>query len=214
MINKLALDITDFFILKGILKKEQREMCIYGLDLIISAIVNVIVIILVGSIVAEIKYAIVFLIIMIVLRTYTGGYHANTHIGCNIVFISVYLLSVCIMKMHKYEYIDIVVWTLVAIGLVIVALRSPISNKNKMLTEVEREKYKTISVILYSSFILVALMLNIIDEIIVISQVYSFEMYKMSLYININLILVVITMLIGERKERKRHVKKINGSYC
>ncbi len=204
MTNRIALGITDFFLSKGMVKIEEYNICAYGVDLIISGILNAFFVILTGLMINKAVYALVCLIIMIVLRTFTGGYHANTHLGCNSVFIIVFLASVEILELCVTYSMDIIIWLLVSVGIILVAKKTPIKNKNKIVTELESVKYKKASIILYSVIVFVSIILNIIDE----TEIFRLRMRLMSLYININLIIVVIMMVIGEWKEGKEYDKK------
>ena len=59
MIHSVALVIADFFVSKDVITEEEKEVCAYGMELIISGIINVSLVIIIGLITCNIWYAIV-----------------------------------------------------------------------------------------------------------------------------------------------------------
>lgn len=86
---------------KDVITEEEKEVCAYGMELIISGIINVSLVIIIGLITCNIWYAIVYNIMMVVIRMYTGGYHADTHLGCNICYCGVFLISFIILRINR-----------------------------------------------------------------------------------------------------------------
>ena len=80
MIHSVALIIADFLFSKDVITEEEKEVCAYGMELIISGIISVALVIIIGLITGSIWYAVVYNIMMIVIRLYTGGYLSLIHI--------------------------------------------------------------------------------------------------------------------------------------
>ena len=122
MIHSVALVIADFFVSKDVITEEEKEVCAYGMELIISGII--------GLITCNIWYAIVYNIMMIVIRMYTGGYHADTHLGCNICYCGVFLISLIILRIQMLVKGDVLTWIIAAAGYLIIVLNAPLLNKS------------------------------------------------------------------------------------
>ena len=77
-IHSVALVIADFLFSKDAITEEEKEVCAYGMELIISGIISVaLVLIIVDNrqyMVCSYMYC---NMMMILIRTYTGGYHAR-----------------------------------------------------------------------------------------------------------------------------------------
>lgn len=201
MISKIALNVADFFVYKNVINRDMRDVCVYGLDLILSGIVNLAVIFTAGVLIGRLLTALIFVAIIIPIRMFTGGYHADTHIGCNAVCIVTFLLSVVLLNITEKWSLDMVVWFAMSVSIVVVARLSPIENKNKRIAGETKKKYKFISVIIYSLILIVSVFLNIIG--CANDKYMGLEMNTLSLYINITLIIVVCTMVMGKRKEER-----------
>ena len=93
MIHSVALVIADFFVSKDVITEEEKEVCAYGMELIIAGIISVALVLIIGLITGNIWYAVVYNIMMIVIRLYTGGYHADTHVGCNVCYCMAFIIS-------------------------------------------------------------------------------------------------------------------------
>lgn len=93
MIHSVALVIADFLFSKDAITEEEKEVCAYGMELIISGIISVALVLIIGLITGNIWYAVIYNMMMILIRTYTGGYHADTHAGCNVCYCGVYSVS-------------------------------------------------------------------------------------------------------------------------
>ena len=64
MIHSVALVIADFFVSKDVITEEEKEVCAYGIELIISGIISVALVLIIGWITGNIWYAIVYNIMM------------------------------------------------------------------------------------------------------------------------------------------------------
>lgn len=200
MIQKLASEVADYFIKKDIFKDTEREVYIYGFDLMISGLMNVLLVLIAGIILNSLTYALIFVFVMITVRMYTGGYHADTHIMCNIIFLSAFLVSIATLNVINYFSISWIIWFLQCIGLILVTRFVPLENRNKKLSDEQKERYKKIGITLYLTDIVIAVILNIIGRI---GSEYTF-FGNIGLYINIVLIIIALLLIIGIKKEKGR----------
>ena len=199
MIHLIALVIADFFVSKDVITEEEKEVCAYGMELIISGIINVSLVIIIGLITCYIWYAIVYNTMMIVIRMYTGGYHADTHLGCNICYCGVFLISLIILRIQMLVKGDVLTWIIAAAGYLIIALE----HHNKRLTIEQKHKYMIISTMLGISSMLISFMLNIMGMVIRYGE-YTI-LCHISLYINTMLLIIGLLLLLGMRKEGRFH---------
>lgn len=159
MITRIADMISTFFCTKAIIKDSEKDKCRYGLEIMISTIIGFMVIILTGVIFGSTSIAVVYLLCIVPLRTYTGGYHANTYLTCNIVFTLIFVVNLFLYKLiivYDYKY-KLLGFTLLFAFL---ALRYvPVANRNKKLTLKQQNKYRKISFTLYCIYFFVSLLL-------------------------------------------------------
>ena len=141
MIHSVALIIADFLFSKDAITEEEKEVCAYGMELIISGIISVALVIIIGLITGSIWYAVVYNIMMIVIRLYTGGYHADTHVGCNVCYCGTYMISLLMLRIQMYVKGTIITWLIALAGYLIIVLNAPLEHHNKKLTMEQKEKY-------------------------------------------------------------------------
>ena len=74
-IGKLLLD-------KGIIEAEDIQIYLYGIKGGITIIVNILTTLLIGWITGKMLEVIIFSLFLASLRSYSGGYHCSTKVGC------------------------------------------------------------------------------------------------------------------------------------
>ena len=129
MIHSVALVIADFLFSKDVITEEEKEVCAYGMELIISGIISVALVIIIGLITGSIWYAVVYNIMMIVIRLYTGGYHADTHVGCNVCYCGTYMISLLMLRIQMYVRGTIITWLIALAGYLIIVLNAPLEQE-------------------------------------------------------------------------------------
>ena len=109
-----------------IVSEEQMEICEYGLELIASGILNIIILVICSFCLHEEKF--------IVLRLFAGGYHADNHFNCCIIFAGIYLISVFL----RYIAEPPLVLYFIVIEALLILLLSPVESVNKQITSKRR----------------------------------------------------------------------------
>ena len=213
MIHSVALVIADFLFSKDVITEEEKEVCAYGMELIISGIISVALVIIIGLITGSIWYAVVYNIMMIVIRLYTGGYQQRnhicsaityiTHVGCNVCYCGTYMISLLMLRIQMYVRGTIITWLIALAGYLIIVLNAPLEHHNKKLTMEQKEKYMIVSAVLGIASMLISFILNIIGVVIRYGK-YSF-LCQISLYINTMLLIIGLLLLLGVRKEGRFH---------
>ena len=205
MIHSVALVIVDFFVSKDVIKEEEKEVCAYGMELIISGIISVALVLIIGLITGNTCYAVVYNIMMIVIRMYTGGYHADTHVGCNVCYCMAFLISIALLRGQMYIKNDITIWMVAMAGYLIIVLNAPLEHHNKKLTMKQKQDYMIISSVLGIASLLISFGLNIMGVVIRDGEYHI--LCNISSYINIMLLIIGLLLLLGMRKEGRFHEK-------
>lgn len=206
MVHTLAEGITAF-LLKRTQPKEESEIYTYGIELIISGLLGAVLVILAGCIINMPLYSIIYLAVIIPVRMYTGGYHADSRIICNIVFVGSFICTICFTQFCLNNDLSELMWLLDVMALLIICRFAPLENHNKSLTEEEKCRYKTISIVTYIAIMSVSICLDITGRILCVGNQNMYS--KMSLYINSIQILIAVLLLVGIGKERLSHEKGI-----
>ena len=154
--QKLISSLID----NNIIKKEDEEIYMYGLNQIVFVTLNLITTIFIGLIFNKIFEVILFMVTYIPIRVYAGGYHARTKLRCYI-FSVLMLISVCyILKLNLLNsYLLIVILAIIFSGVILYL--APVEDKNKPLDKIEIEVY-TKRTIRNLSLVLIVLCITLI----------------------------------------------------
>lgn len=172
----------------------------YGIEITLSSLFNIVVILLLSLLFNGMIEGFIFLAVLIPTRQFTGGFHADTYLKCNLVFGLSYIIT---LHLFRYTcnmvnvYISIL---LLAVEIFFVSVVCPINNEHKPIHE--RKQYvrsKIISVVLYLFFGLIGL------YFIFISNLYG----NMILY---SLHLITVLGILGILKERRKENEKAKQS--
>lgn len=89
MLSLLSKRISLFLCGNHVIEKEEIEIYQYGFEIILSSLIGFILSIAVGCCLEMFFYALLYYGIFVILRLFTGGFHANTYLSCNLVFLLV-----------------------------------------------------------------------------------------------------------------------------
>lgn len=145
----IARKITDFLICKNCIKDEEKEICQYGYEILLSTFLGYTIVILLSLLCGNFVEGIVFLLVFVVTRMYTGGYHANTYFACNLSLACTYLIYVGMVHILQYSHGGIIfLMLMLSVYCFCTVWFTPIENPNKVLTEEKKKKIRKVSRIL------------------------------------------------------------------
>lgn len=165
--------IGDNLVRSNVIKEEDAEIYIYGINQIFVSVLNVSSALIIGLILGMFLESAVFMAAYIPLRSYAGGYHAKTPLKCYI--LSIIMLVIVLAGMKYFSMPDLTYYAVYAAAITIVFLLSPVEDKNKSLDETEQKVYKkrTVLIALLEFFIGIIFKLSGLDSLFV-AVVYSF----------------------------------------
>lgn len=147
--------------------------------------------ILTGILLSSIDSAIIFYVLFVVIRSYTGGYHADTHLKCKLtlLFCCVTVVFFTNILEDKYNLIMHTIYVLLFISSVLIY--APIINGNKPMKkeEIERNRLK-------------AIIISVV--VCLLSYAVYFFSLRCTISIGITLVIISFLMVIGKLKERRK----------
>lgn len=144
----LSNKITDFLYKKEVISQEQKEVYIYGFTVLFLNLLDILIILALGILIERYLDTIVFLMVFGITRQYTGGYHAKTVSKCLVVYVLIYLVIMFLSSSNVIFVNGAMFQILLCIVYIIaVIIYVPIQNDNKVISNVERKKYKIISIV-------------------------------------------------------------------
>ena len=145
MIAKFAKKINEILIQKGIVQKEDAELYQYGIENGIVVAGNLLASGIFGIVTGRPGLVLVFLLFYASLRSYSGGSHCKSRIGC-------FLISMAILSIPVYTHefvmnnVPATVILMIGIGAVVVILiLSPVESINKPLDDEEKKYYARVT---------------------------------------------------------------------
>ena len=188
MIHTLATTIINVFEKNNVLQHE-KEIYQHGLELILSYMVGLIIQIIFCIVTGFWIETTMFIIFFESLRRYTGGYHASTYWGCNVVYLFAY--GVYYLWVTSIEVTIPVLLMVYTISSICICIKAPITHEHNPLSKIERVQYKRKSILFVSLFTSVFVLLLITNHV--------YYALNLTVPIFMNAILMILGLLFNER---------------
>lgn len=190
VIHKFAQMIADYLCNNETIKEEEKDIYIYGYEIMLSNIVNFMIILSLGLFLNQLIDGFLFYITFIITRQYCGGYHANTYLKCNLIFGFLCLLTLFFSNiLYPYiSFISLMILFFIYIGCIFEY--APIDNEYKRLSEEDKKKYRKISI-----------WISILWLVVDILLFFTAKEYAITLTITLVIIAMLMVIEINRRKE-------------
>ena len=145
MIAKFAKKINEILIQKEIVQKEDAELYQYGIENGIVVAGNLLASGIFGIVTGRPGLVLVFLLFYASLRSYSGGSHCKSRIGCFL--ISMAILSIPVYT-HEFVMNNVPATVIFMIGIaavVVILILSPVESINKPLDDEEKKYYARVT---------------------------------------------------------------------
>lgn len=190
MIRYASKSLVNFLEKQKVIEEEKREIYIYGYEIMFSNILGLVITLTLGLLFGKFIYALLFYAVFVSLRQYTGGYHANTYLHCNLFFLLNIALGLSSTELTPYWH-----WyysLLLFIFYFTVILRfAPLDNKNKRLSMGEKVKHKKTAIFLSVFWIGAA-------------SIASIFFVQIGIVVSVTMFLVALLLVIGVKVEKRR----------
>lgn len=172
-LEKLSHKIGDDLVRSGVVKEEDAEVYIYGINQILAYVLNASSSLIIGLIFGVTFEIIIFMAAYIPLRSFAGGYHAKTPLRCYI--FSVIMLIVVSIGLKYLSVSEWVYYAVLLVSVLGILVLSPVEDRNKPLDEMEHKVYKKRAVIISTAELVISGLLKLAGlENLFVAVVYSF----------------------------------------
>jgi len=187
MIKSTSNKLLQYLIKADVIDKSEDALAYYkyGLEITISSLLNIVLIISIGVVSGQLIESILFLICFVPLRQFTGGYHANSYLKCNLLFSILFIILLTIFNLTVTRISFYWCILMIVFSISIFLSECPIEHSNKPLTDSQKMKNKYLSIILGLLY----------GAIGVMSKVLSYNIGVLFLYtlVLISLLVIVAT---------------------
>ena len=173
MIDKITQSLTDK-IRKEMpdVDDERAEVINYGLQILLGEVPKTFIMLLIAYLLGVFKLTLITFLILMPYRTFSGGFHLKTHIGCIVTTCAFYcgtaLLAKYIVLSNVAKYILIIL--LAIFGIIMIKLYAPADTENvPILSKKIRKQKQILSYVTFIIGLIIALFIknNIISNIII-----------------------------------------------
>ena len=180
LLARLAVKIVNNLVHSGVIKEEDAEIYIYGINQILTSVLNVSSALIIGLIFGVFPEIAVFMAAYIPLRSFAGGYHAKTPLSCYV--FSVIMLIVVSIGLKYLHLADWVYYAVLVAATLVVLVLSPVEDRNKPLAEIEQKVYKRRTILIAAVELTLAMLLKLLmlDDLF-IATAYSFVVLSLML---------------------------------
>ena len=180
LLARLAGKIGNNLVHSGVIKEEDAEIYIYGINQILTSVLNVSSALIIGLIFGVFSEIAVFMAAYIPLRSFAGGYHAKTPLSCYV--FSVIMLIVVSIGLKYLHIADWVYYAVLAAVASVVLILAPVEDRNKPLDEIEHKVYKRRTILIAAVELTLAMLLKLLmlDDLF-IATAYSFVVLSLML---------------------------------
>ncbi|HCJ08170.1 MAG TPA: hypothetical protein DHV96_07370 [Lachnospiraceae bacterium] len=135
MSHFLSCKIADFLVRQQQIPEQEWEICQYGYDTLIYSMEQTFLLLILGALLHQMTGTLLHIASYFFIRRYTGGYHASTRLGCTIMTLFTYLLSIGFGNALTYfPHFYIVIGFLQIVYYVLIYQYAPVEHPNKPLT--------------------------------------------------------------------------------
>lgn len=160
LLARLAVKIVNNLVHSGVIKEEDAEIYIYGINQILTSVLNVSSALIIGLIFGVFPEIAVFMAAYIPLRSFAGGYHAKTPLSCYV--FSVIMLIVVSIGLKYLHLADWVYYAVFVAATLVVLVLSPVEDRNKPLDEIEQKVYKRRTILIAAVELTLAMLLKLL----------------------------------------------------
>ena len=149
MISFLSRSVVRSLIKNDIIEMEKAEVYQYGFEILISTTLGLLITVAIGIVLNMFFLSVLYYVIFVMVRQWTGGYHADSYLKCNITFAGITFFTLGMTKLSDMSEM----YSLTIHGLMLVfALLSvwkytPVENPNKPLTKEQKKRNHKVALI-------------------------------------------------------------------
>jgi len=152
---------------------ERAEVINYGLQLVIGEIPKIFILLIAAYFLGILKLTIIGLLLILPYRTFSGGFHLKTHIGCIVATSSFYMGNVLLSKAIIFgnEYVKyMTIFAVWVFSMLMIKLYAPADTENvPILREKDRALKRMLSYITMTLTLIASVIIkdNIISNILI-----------------------------------------------
>jgi len=170
MLTTVVRRITDSMEVSGAFTSDDREIYEYGIHQSLFMLLNLVTIALVGLVLGTVWHMMFFVLAFAPLRSFAGGYHAKSKLGC---YVATTAMAVLVSLLPSWITIgNITTAGILLIFGAVICLLSPTECENKPLDDLEKKVYKRRAIVICAFLVMVALTFLLLGTGIIVEGIF------------------------------------------
>lgn len=165
MLHSLSKAIAFFLMSKHCFEKEELDVYVYGVELVLSSAIGILLILILSIAFSLLWEGVIFILAFTALRSFTGGYHCYTYLRCNTLYVGTF--AVCVLLYMWLAPAAPAVWAVTVLSLLfsggIIIKYSPVAHKNKPLDTAQKKSCRKKAIAVYAGITAAAVVLLITE---------------------------------------------------
>jgi accessory gene regulator B len=145
MISWLSQKLADLLASSDEKAKENRDIYVYGLDVLLSTAANILCVLAIGAVAGRFAATLIFLAGFVALRSVAGGYHASTHFRCFLIMLAAYAAAMAPTFLLGWEALRLAALPAAAVSLAVVIALAPAPHENRPVTPGQLRRFRALS---------------------------------------------------------------------
>lgn len=155
MLKFIAEKLSLKLVTNNIIDPDKKKYYTYGLELVLNDTMIFLMIGIIAIITNTVLISFIFSISFCFLRAFTGGYHSKSYLGC---FCTAFINYICMLILTNLIFNRnhmILEYIMMFASIPVILKLSPVENFNSPLDVNEKKKYRKISYLLISLYLLI-----------------------------------------------------------
>lgn len=201
MYAKLCGVIGNWFHKSDIITSEEREVFEFGLERILSQVVSIFFLIVLGILYQGVIESVVFFFCFYYSRKYSGGYHADTYVKCNTVYLITFTITLFGSRILLDMPIMITIMIIITVFVMLITIiLAPINNPNNPILPGKEKKFFILAVVVNIALCGISFVLLLINR-------------SISVFLIVTLLMSAVFMLVEVMKRSKGNMTKIKVEF-
>jgi accessory gene regulator B len=141
-LHVMAEKMAFFLVRKEIVKEEKADIYSFGLEIMFATLINSVLVFTASLIIGVFWQSVFMLVPFALIRGNAGGFHAKTHTGCILGFLSLYIISTLIVKWSHPDMARVAAFILLPAAAAFIVKIGVLPHRNRPVTDREYLHYK------------------------------------------------------------------------
>lgn len=169
MVNRMSNSIARYLAKKKVIEEVDIPIYAFGFEALFASVFGTILLLTIGYLLNQGIHTIIFIVIFALTRSFSGGYHAHSHLTCNLAVALVYLFTIVLADAIVYSNMMYTIVIFVLFYLSVILRFAPVPNIHKQVSAAESKGFREKVLILSAIWTIAAIVFYFLNVRIAIT---------------------------------------------